>query len=684
MRHLASLLGMLLIAGLPRPAFADDPQTSAALDGAPLRYAFVQGDENKFREQNWARDNYGGGIQEFSVEEKNLPRGISVDAHGHAVPSDNDYEAAVNIHKQDFGFLNFDYQEFSKFYDNSGGVYYPFTTFPAIRLKKELELQVGHIRIEAGIAVPEYPHLRVAYERRFKEGSKSRLTWGAVKEGSLTRYIAPSFQDIDEIVDRVELHESHTLRGVELKGEQVWEWMSAQTMREEQSFGTTGVAGDNKIRDQFQNPESRLFSTTESVERWFGEEKIFGAAAYHFLTMHNDELENIFEMNSNRVVTNFTNPKQIRNARADNEYRSNIWTMSLMDKVQSWLNVTPKLRLELMERSGNSAYPSDTTAGAPDGIINTTEISQTDDKVARLGEGLSLRFTKIPRTALYNEFEFEQIRNWLSEDRNSVAGQSVSNANEIFSRETINAVSRGIWTLGGQYVPCHFADLTAHFRINRNNNDYDNIRHTDPGATTARSAFFDAIDIQTEELATHLTLKPNRWLRPSVRYKFQMRDYTTRIVDQADVTTQMDSHIFTMDASLQLRSNLLIVTGLSPQYAWVVSPARTGGAGAPPRFQANILTWLLSVNYDFSERLSFLGNLEFSHTSNFDDFTSEGLPLATSYRQLNFSLGMNYALNKFASIETGYSFFTYDPDQRFDTSHYTANVIGVKTKITWA
>ncbi len=684
MRRITGLFGVLLIAGLPGLAFAEGPQTSALLDGMPLRYAFVQGDENKFREQNWARDNYAGGIQEFSLEEKNLPQDISVSAEGHAIIADNDYEAHVRAEKKDFGFFNFEYREFSKFYDDSGGVYYPFTTFPSISLNKELELQVGHIRIETGITVPEFPHLSAAYERRFKDGSKSRSTWAPVKEGSVTRAIAPSFQNIDEIVDSVELNESHTLKGAEIKGKQYWEWMSAETMREEQSFATTGVAADNKIRDQVQNPESRLFSTTESIERWFHDEKILAAAAYHFMTMRNDELENIFEMDANRVITNFTNAKQIRNARANNEYHSNIWTASLMDTVKPWMTITPKLRLELTQRSGNSSYPSDTTPATPDGIVNTTEISQSEDKIARLGEGISLRFTKIPRTALYNEFEFEQIRNWLGEDRDSLAGQSVSNTGEIFSRETINAVSRGIWTIGGQYVPCHFADLTTQFRINRNNNDYDNLRHTDPGATTARSAFFDAIDIQTEELATHLTLKPKKWLRPSVRYKFQMRDYMTRVTGQTEVTTQMDSHIFTFDLSLQPLPNLLIVTGLSPQYAWVVSPARTGGDGAPPRFQANILTWLLNVNYTFSERLSFLGNLEFSHTSNFDDFTSAGLPLGTSYRQLNFSLGLSYALNKFVSIQPDYSFFTYDPDQRFDSSHYNASMIGVKTKITWA
>lgn len=683
MRRFAGLFGILMIAVGPRLVLAEEPQASVSLTGAPLRYAFVQGDENKFREQHWVRDNYGGGVAEFSLEEKNIPEDISIDVQGHANPSDNDYETTVNAQKVDFGYLNFEYQEFSKFYDNSGGVYYPFKTLSSIALDRELELQIGHLRVEAGMTLPDVPHLSAAYERRYKEGSKSRLTWGAVKEGSVSRSIAPSFQEIDEIVHSVELNESHILKETDIKGQQYWEWLSAETLREEQNFATTGVAADSKIRDQYQTPQSRLFSTTESIERWFQDEKIFATGAYHFITMSASESENIFEMDQNRVITNFTNPKQIRNARADNEYDSHAWTTSLMVLPWDWLNVTPRLRLETTQRSGNSNYPSDTTVGTPDGIINNIEISQSEDKMARLGEGISLRFTKIPRTALYNEFEFEQARNWLGEDRASLDGQSVSNANEVFNRETLNAVSRGIWTVGGQYAPCRFADLTTQYRINRNNNDYDNLRHTDPGATTARSAFFDTMNMQTEELSTHLLLKPKRWLRPSVRYKFQTRDYMTRVVNESDVTTEMDSHVFILDLSLQPRPNLLIVTGLSPQYAWVVSPARSGGIGTAPRYQSNILTWLFNVSYDFSERLSLLSNLEFSNASNYDDFTSEGLPLGAAYRELDFSAGLAYALNKSVSIQTDYSFFGYDPDQRFDTSHYRANMIGIKTKITW-
>ncbi|MBI3307073.1 MAG: hypothetical protein HYZ84_04640, partial [Candidatus Omnitrophica bacterium] len=345
---------------------------------------------------------------------------------------------------------------------------------------------------------------------------------------------------------------------------------------------------------------------------------------------------------------------------------------------------TTNVRTEIMNRSGNSSYPSDTTLGIPDGIINTTELSRTQDKVGRIGEGISLRYTGIPKTALYNDFEFEQMRNWLSEDRSSQAGQSAPNANEIFGRETITYVSRGIWTLGGQWVPAHWANLTAHFRLSRNNSDYEDKRETQPGATAAKSAFFDALNIQTEEMATHLTFKPTRWFRPSIRYHYQIRNYMARTENLAGVDTQMNSHIFVFGASLQPVKDLLIVTGVSPQYAWVQTPARYATDGNTPRFQANLLTWFMNFNYHLTQSVSLINNLEYSVANNFNDFTASGLPLGAAYHQLNLYTGINWDITKRVSIELRHAFYRYAANEQVDSGSYHANQIGIRTKLNWA
>lgn len=673
------------------PLFAKESahQISGSITPAPVQYAFVDGDKHKFRELHWMEEGYDGGFENFELEETYVPADIKAVVDGHAMVRNNDYEVNALVEKKDLGYLNLEYQEFSKYYDDSGGVYYPFPVLSPHSLNHDLELQIGHLRFETGLRVEEMPQLSFAYERSFKDGDKSRLTWTPVVVNGVTRGIGPSFQNVKEVVNVIELRQGHTLKGFELNGSQTWEWSSAKLSRQEQSLSSNTTASEHKLRVQDQRPEYHLFTTTETVERWYREESVFTGAAYNFLRLRNSEIENIFEMNESGAIVNFSNPKQVRNARADNEYDSHTWTGNVMVQPISWLNVTTKMRTELADRSGNSSYPQDTTPASaggsvPDGIINNTELSRTEDKVARIGEGLSIRVTSIPKTALYNEFEFEQLRNWLSEDRDSQRGQSAPNANEIFGRETIALMSRGIWTLGAQVVPVRWLNWTSHFRLNRSNTDYDDKRETQPGATAAKSAFMDAMNISTQELATRFTFRPKRWLKPSFRYQFQRTHYDTRAEDLASVSTFMQSHSLTFDLSVQPRHNLLVIVGVSPQYAWIVTPARNDISGSNvPRYQANVLTWLLNLSYSFNEHVSLIGGLDYSHANNFVDFTANGLPLGAAFHQVNLSTGLNWKLSELITLMTEYAFLHYNPYGVVDNSDYSGHVVSLRTKFNW-
>lgn len=660
-----------------------------SLTAVPVQYTSVEGDQHQYEALNWDRRGYEGGLDDFQFEEKYNPEKIQASVDGHALIHNNDYEVNALVEKKDFGYVKLNYQEFTKYYNDRGGVYYPFLVLSESSLNRELALDISEFRVETGINIPDYPQLSFAYERHVKDGTKSRLSWAPVVVGSVTRNIAPSYQDINEVVDSIEFNESHTLKGFELKGQQAFEWSQAELLRHEQSLSNTSAASGKKIREQQQDPQYHLFTTTESAERWYQDERIFTGLAYHFMRMENNEVENIFELNEQGAPTNFSNPKQIRNARADNDYNSHAWAGSVMVQPKPWMNVITKLRTELVDRSGNSAYPSDTTPAAaggsnPDNIINNIELSRTEDRVARIGEGISFRITKIPRTALYNEFEFEQLRNWLSEDRDSLAGQSAANAGEIFGRETVSYMSRGIWTLGAQVLPTFWLDWTSHLRLNRANTDYDDKRETVSTASGAKSAFMDAINITSQEFATRFTFKPKRWIKPSVRYQLQRRGYDTRVEDLSNVETTMNSHIFTFDLTLQPRHNLLITTGVSPQYAWIVTPARENNINNTPRYQANIFTWLLNLNYDFNEKLAFLGGFEYSNADNYVDYTNAGLPLGAAFNQMNVTAGLNWKLSQIVTLMLEYGFFRYNGDDRVDTSNYNANVVSLRTKLSWA
>ena len=124
----------------------------------PVRYAFVDGDIEKYQAHHWIKRGYVGGFQEFSLDEK-LPEETSVSMAGHAIIDNNDYAANIRIERKNVGFAEFDYKVFRKYYDGTGGIYWPFTGLQVNEPKKVLELDIGHFSVEVGITPEKLPDI---------------------------------------------------------------------------------------------------------------------------------------------------------------------------------------------------------------------------------------------------------------------------------------------------------------------------------------------------------------------------------------------------------------------------------------------------------------------------------------------------------------------------------------------
>ena len=663
--------------GLSRAAEAADPEVSISLE--PIRHAFVSGDRDKFSAHHWMKDNYVGGVKEFSFNYA-LPDGTQFSTESHALIDQNDLGADVSLKKDSLGFFTLDYSEFRKYYDKTGGAYYPFTTLRSNDTFKDLALDIGKFGFETGLTIDGWPGLTLQYERKFKDGAKSRLTWTAVKEGTTTRNIGPSWQDIDEIVDTFAIKANHEIAGFSLKGEQRWEFVRTETLREEKLLATTGVASDTKIRRQDQAPEANLMTTQLEGERRFLNDKAFFASAYRFAHMENREFESIVESNAAGTVTNFSNPKQIRDARADNDYDTHAWVGNFMINPWNWLSVGTKLKAEAIHRESNSSYPADASPNSaggstPDGTIDSRVDSLNKNKAVRWGEGVSLRFFGIPRTALYTDLELEQSRVILAEDRKDLV--TIPNVNEDFSRYTLTHVRRGTWTLGSHVAPWSFLDLTTQVRRRVNNNDYDDQRET-VASGTALSAFVDMQNIHTDEFTTRATLRPCRWFRSSFRYQFRNDNYATRAEAQDTVKTGMLSNIYTFDVTAQPLQDLTTTASFSRQTAVTTTPAGSASSTNIPGFRANVNTWLFSADYSPRANVSVTHTLLYSRARNFNDFTASGMPFGTSFDQLDVTTGLKWALTEDTSVGTEYAFYSYLPHSLTEVGDYHAHVIWIE------
>ena len=684
----AALIGAMLCAAAV--LHAEEAKTTVRL--APMRYAWVDGDLGAFRAHHWMREGAGGGIEHFDSRMM-LPGNIELTSEGHALWHDHDLATSIGLRKEDLGFLHLDFSEFRKYYDDNGATYQQFATFTHPTTDKELALDIGEFSLETGLTLPDWPALTFGYAREYKDGAKSRLTLTPVVEGTTTRNIGPSWQDVDEIVDVFSLAAEHELAGFALRGEQRWELVRSELFREERSFSTNTGASSNsqkKLRRQDQAPETTLMTTTLGGERRFFEDKLFLATGYHYAHMNNREFESLLEFNESGVLTAFSNPKMQVDARADNDYDSHTWTGNVQTALRPWLSLGTKLKSEVVRRDSNSTYPADaaeasSTGGTPDGIIDRFDNSITQNKVVRWGEALTLRMTAIPRTALYTELEFEQARVLMREDRKSLDGPDAGNgvsAGEVFNRETVTDVRRGAFTLGGQFAPWPFLTMTSHVRHRRHNNDYDDQRES-AGTGGARSAFIDRQHVNTDEFITRLTLRPCRWFRSAFRYQFRDDDYGTAVEAQSIVKTGMRSHRYTYDVTLQPLRQLVTTASFSRQDAVVTTPADASSTRIPD-FNADVHTWLLTMDYVPTAPVTLTTSLAYSRAANFDEtYLFAGLPLGADFERVDATSAMRWAVRDDLSVGAEYAFYHYQANENAGTGDYSAHVIWLNVETTF-
>jgi len=670
---IAFITGILCIG--KTPVFAGELDLSLVPE--PIRYISVTGDDEKFQAHHWMKEDYVGGFDNVLVGYQDEKQKVTFDAEGHSLWDQDDWKGGFHLKKTDWGYVKVDYQQFPKYYDGTGGVYEKFTTLRAPELDKELRLNIGKLEVEAGITLEDLPNVIFYYEHSFKDGDKSLLNWADAREGAIAKKISPSFQDIDEVVDAFGIRVDHTIKGFELGGEQRWEFTHSKTMMEERYLSTNDVPSEKKIRDQYQEPETNLYTTMLDAKRWFLKDKVFLSSGYRYAHLNNREVESIIDLDENRHPFNFSNARTVTGAAADNTLNENTWVGSFMAIPKKWVSAIASIKTEAITREGNSTYPLDTNTKpvGPDGIIDRTDISNNDQRVFRVAESLSLRTTIIPRTAIYSDLELEQTKNNLTEDRNSFTGQAPASEGEMLHRKTMTNILRGTWTLGGRVSPWRWLDWTNQVRHRQNNIDYDDKFETvyDSGA---KSAFFDSQNISTDEFSSRATLKFFSWLQPSFRYQYRGDRYVSRFENETEpVKNNMLSNIYTFDLIFQPITDLLMTGSFSRQQASVSTAARFSPIANTPRFRADVYTWLFAMDYTIIPQLAVTSTLQRTFANNFDDFSDTGLPLGASFKETNLTVGLRINVRKNIAIKPEYAFYQYKADNNVEIGNYNARGI---------
>lgn len=648
------------------------------------RYAFVDGSIDDFNAHHWMNEGWDMGVRDFHFQSEDIGNGFALWNDGRLLPGNADYLYEIEVKKEDVGYVDFEFEQFRKYYDNAGGVNPAFTRLRYNDSGRELYVDMGKLALEVGLTPKDFPDIAFLYEYEYKKGTKSRLTWTNVTDGTLSAKVGPSWQEVDEQVHVFELKIHDDWDGLEWNADQKWERFTNNTKRYERDFSTNATASQNKVREHFLKPRSDMFASVLEAHKWFLKDKVRAGGGYRYSQIENSEVENIIEQNTNGVPTNFSNLHSAVNSPSTNQYQAHTGVADLFWVLSDALNVGIKGKFETIMRESFSVLyqdksPSSGGGSVPDGVIDQTDFSNTSADLQRWGEAVTLRYSGIPQMVWYNDIEFEQTRNNLIEDRAS------GSAGELFSRQTINHFYRGAEVAGFNWFPNPKFLINAHYRYVKDNLDYDDLRETDPTTSGAKSAFVDGQSGQTHEITARTTVRLCSWFQPTFRYQYKDHGYTMRFEgNPLDIRSDSISHVYTADLPVQVTPEFLLTGSYQFQDVWTETPANEQTPSNYPMYHGDVGAWLVQADYQLTKDVLVSGTALYQRSENVISPNGFGSPYYSSdFDKIDLTVGVKWKIDKHVTLEPSYSFFYYEPNENLEFGDYRANVAWLGVTFDW-
>src|SRR5262249_26329279 len=105
-----------------------------------VRWIGVDGDKKKFREIEGTKEGGGGGVESFFMEEHDAPD-LKLAVEARALLPEQDFLLKITQTKTDVGFVRGGFEQWRRYYDDTGG-FYPLFTPPSFDLGRDLHLDV--------------------------------------------------------------------------------------------------------------------------------------------------------------------------------------------------------------------------------------------------------------------------------------------------------------------------------------------------------------------------------------------------------------------------------------------------------------------------------------------------------------------------------------------------------------
>jgi len=638
----------------------------------------VSGDEHKFRELNWMKEGWNGGAESLHLTEK-LGKESKLTLDGQALL--DDYKVKLTLEKNEFGFIRSGWQQYRKYYDDSGG-YYPDFTPSMFTLDRDLHLDIGRAWVDFGLALPDWPRLVLGYEYQYREGEKSTLQWGPVTQGveldgvtPRTRSLYPNAKGIEEHAHIIKFDFNYDVHGIGIEDRFRGEFRELKTERQNWASiaALPNTGHTDLVKENYDHFEG---ANTLRLERQFNS-WLYGSLGYLYSHLNADEtfdLNPVFPLPPGVFYAYRWSAKDIVL-----EQDSHVLNLSGRLGPFDGLTFSGGVLGEWTSQNGFGSANLDAVTLPTDPASPPVTFDRDLDKSA-VEEKLAVRYTKIPFTALFAEARLQQ--EWLNESQEQDDALYIGLLG--FQRRTDTSGYLRDYRVGFTTSPWSWSSLSAHYRHYGKETDYDNLIDASLLDGNGYPAFIRSIDRETDEVEAKLALHPVRWLRSTLSYRISANDYEvntdTSPKDAGAISPggpiqarNYDAHAFGLNFTLTPWRRFYVSPGFSYERSRTATAQNNDPSVVP--FKGNIYTVLCSATFVVNKKTDLRATYSFSHADYAQDNYAYGLPLGIDYQQHAVRAGVVRRINKHLTTTLQYGFYLYDEPSSGGFNDYTAHAV---------
>jgi hypothetical protein len=654
------------------------PQTDFAL--APtVRWVDVRGDNFKFREIEGFKEGWGGGAENFYLEQRDAPD-MKYTAEGHLLFQERDFQLQLTYTKTDVGFVRAGIERWRKYYDDTGGYFAAFTP-PSFNLDRDLHLDIGRVWFDAGLTLPDWPQIVLGYELQTEDGDKSILQWGNVNG----KNIYPAAEAINERTHIVKLDLMHDFLGWHLEDNARIEIYDDKTSRDTVLSYTTGPGPDVLVhtREGFTHVQgANTIRLEKQVKDWW-----LLSAGYLYSRFDGDSS---FNQTTTHVPTipffygTFWNGEDIMLKREAHVFSA----ASLLQPLES-LSISLGVQNEWSHQEGfgrinlDEGDPTFPDPSAPLIFLQQPATVRSDLDRFKASETADIRYTAVPFTVLFAEGRFDQ-------DRVGQFEQEVGAVPTAFLRDTDYANNSRDVRAGFSTSPWSWFSWSAHYRNDLSDSDYNNKRDEALGGPgIGYSAFIRARTLRSDEVETKLALRPARWLKTTLTYQQTASDFFTT-TDPVPGGISPGGNLLAGNYDAQVYG---LSATLTPFPKWYLTAAFTYGdsrtvianndlPGVQP-YRGDIYSVIASASYAVNARTDLQVTYAFSEANYNHNNVADGVPLGLDYDRHALMAGITRRLNRYLTANLRYGFYRYSEPSTGGLNDYTAHGIFAILAVKW-